>query len=108
MLFYDMLIYGLILSYLYSYWFLPKHYGDNPYINPTLYPILYNGMLIIPYNRKKAIHLHHWLIYFIICIMSVFIKIPKILISISFGLFIQGIQYKDSFDFICDNPYISF
>jgi hypothetical protein len=100
-----MLIYGLIFSYLYSYWILPKQCGYYPYINPTLYPILYNGMLIIPYNKKKAIHLNHWLIHLIICIMSVFIKIPKILIGFSFGLFIQGILYKDRFDFICDNPY---
>ena len=49
-----MLIYGLIFSYLYSYWILPKQCGYYPYINPTLYPILYNGMLIIPYNKKKS------------------------------------------------------
>jgi len=27
-----------------------------PKINPTIYPIMYQGMIILPYTNKKAIH----------------------------------------------------
>ena len=65
-------------------------------------------MLILPYNCNNAIHLHHWVIYFLIFIISFFIEFPTVLNGISFGLFIQGIQYEDRFDFICNNPYYFF
>ena len=32
-------------------------------------------------------------------------KIPNIILGICTGLFIQGILYKDSCDFISNNPY---
>ena len=96
---------GFILSYLYSIWVLPKKEGEEPLINPILYPILYKGMVVIPYNNINAIHLHHWIIYLFICLLSIIYFIPEIIIGFSLGLLLQGIQYKDSFIFICDNPY---
>ena len=62
-------------------------------------------MLIIPYNKINALHLHHWVIYLFICIISIFINVPKIINGFSLGLFIQGIMYKDRLNFICKNPY---
>lgn len=94
---------GLLLSYLYSYLILPKNEGDEPNIKVTIYPIFYKGMVIIPYSKKKAIHLHHW-ITSIFIIVSTF-KINDILFGFLLGLFLQGIQYKDRFEIICANPY---
>ena len=96
---------GLFVSSVYSFWILPDNEGSEPVINPTIYPLLYKGMIIIPYNKVNAIHLHHWVVYFFICVISIFFYIPEILTGFSLGLFIQGIKYKDSLNFICSNPY---
>lgn len=96
---------GLFVSFVYSALILPNNEGSEPKINPTVYPLLYRGMIIIPYNKENAIHLHHWILYFLICATSVFVNIPNIVSGFSLGLFIQGISYKDSFTLICENPY---
>lgn len=96
---------GLFVSSVYSLWILPDNEGSEPTVNPTIYPLLYKGMIIIPYNKVNAIHLHHWVVYFILCLLSFFYHIPQILTGFSLGLFLQGIRYKDSFNFICSNPY---
>lgn len=98
--------FGLIVSIIYSYLILPKKEGAEPFFNCSIYPILHKGMIIIPYNSEKAIHIHHWIICLLFCLLRVFYTIPELILGISFGLFIQGIQYKDCFDFICDNPYL--
>ena len=81
---------GIFFSSVYSLWILPKNEDEEPSVNPTLYPLLYKGMIIIPYNRVKAIHLHHWVVYFFICLLSLFYNIPQILTGFSLGLFLQG------------------
>ena len=96
---------GLFVSFGYSVLILPKNEGAEPKINPTVYPLLYRGMIIVPYNRVNAIHLHHWVWYFAIWVISLFVYIPNIVTGFSIGLFIQGIRYKDSLTFICENPY---
>jgi hypothetical protein len=98
-------IIGLVLAYFYSIFILPKNMGSIPTINPTIYPLLYEGMLIIAYNNTKAIHIHHWVLCLLFCISGIFFDIPKILIGFSIGLLIQGLTYKDSFNFIRTNPY---
>lgn len=98
-------IIGLFISYFYHVLVLPKNEGSEPLINPTIYPLLYKGMVIIPYNKKYAIHLHHWLLYLLICILSLFFNIPEIIIGFSIGLLIQGFTYKDFMNFIRPNPY---
>ena len=98
------LINGLIISYIFSIYILPVKEGGYPNIRFTLYPLIYNSMIIIPFN-KKALHIHHWTIFLLIYILSLFYKIPPILAGFSIGLFIQGILYNDRFNFICDNPY---
>jgi len=100
-----LIIYGLLISSIYSYYILPDKEGGEPKINITIYPIMYKGTVIMPYNKENALHLHHWVLYISICIVSVFFYIPDIVIGFSLGLFFQGIRYKDSFTFICKNPY---
>ena len=99
-----LLICGFFASCLYSAFFLPKK-GLNPVINPTFFPIIWNGMIIIPFSPTKAIHIHHWILCFLIVIASQFIYISPIIVGFSFGLFLQGILYEDFGVFICDNPY---
>ena len=99
------LIIGLILSKMYSYLVLPNKCNIEPKINPSFYPIMFKGMLMFPISEKKCCHVHHWIIYLFICICSLFIYVPKLIIGFSLGLLIQGMLYEDSFTFICDNPY---
>ena len=44
---------GGLLSFLYSLWGLPKSEGNYPKIQPTIYPIMYKGIIIIPYKKTK-------------------------------------------------------
>lgn len=99
------IIIGLLISSVYSYFILPKNEGEEPSIKLTVYPIFYKGMIIIPYSKANAIHLHHWILYMFVCASSIFTKINEIILGFSLGLLIQGIQYKDSFHIICKNPY---
>ena len=100
-----MFFYGLFFSIIYSYLFLPKKSRDNPSILFTFKPIIFNSMIIIPINNNFAFHLHHWVIYSFIILLSFFIKIPIIIIGFSYGLTLQGLSYYDCFNFIVDNPY---
>ena len=42
---------GIFISCIYSFFVLPNKKEREPSINVTLYPILFKGMLIIPYNK---------------------------------------------------------
>ena len=99
------LIIGLLLAVIYSYFILPKKEKGSPKINPTVYPIIFEGMILIPISKEKCFHIHHWIIYLLIFILSFFINIPEIIIGFSIGLFLQGLFYKDSLEFIVNNPY---
>ena len=98
-------IYGIIIGILYSIFILPNNSKKNPNIDITIYPFLYSGMVIVPINKKKAVHIHHWIIYLLILLLSFFINIPEIIIGFSLFLFIQGICYNDRFEVIRKNPY---
>lgn len=93
---------GLIISILYSFLILPRSEKLVPKIKFTLYPLFYKGMLILPLNKNKALHIHHWVIYLIIYLL--FSKYPLIK-GLSLGLFLQGLSYIDRFNFIIRNPY---
>ncbi len=62
-------------------------------------------MIIIPYNNKFAIHIHHWLIYSFILLLNIYIYIPDIIRGFAFILTVQGLYYDDCFEFITYNPY---
>ena len=98
-------IFGWLVSLIYSFLFLPNEKRLNPTIDPTCFRIKRNGMIIVPFSWTKAIHIHHWVLYFLICIISLFLYIPRMIIGFSVGLFLQGIWYEDFNVFICDNPY---
>ncbi len=99
------IIFGLLISSIYSFCILPDNEGSEPSVKLTAYPIFYKGMFIIPYNQENAIHLHHWVVYYFICLIRNCTYLPDLLLGFSLGLFVQGITYKDSLYFICNNPY---
>lgn len=94
------IIIGLGLSLLYSNYVLSQGEGSIPRINITLKPILYKGMLIIPF-RQHAIHIHHWIIYMLLLLVIQTIWVWYF----CFGMFLQGLTYKDRFKLIEHNPY---
>ena len=100
-----MFFYGLLLSLIFIYFILPKKSGYYPNIKINFKPLMFNSMIIIPINRNYALHIHHWFIYFFVLFASFFIYIPKLITGFSLGLFLQGISYSDSFNFLCKNPY---
>tara|TARA_B100001093_G_scaffold520256_1_gene613987 strand:- start:6099 stop:6404 length:306 start_codon:yes stop_codon:yes gene_type:complete len=99
------LVVGLLLAVIYSYFILPKKEQEEPKIKITLFPIMYNGMVMIPISKEKCFHIHHWIIYFLIFILSFFVNIPEIIVGFSIGLFLQGLSYDDCFEFVANNPY---
>lgn len=96
---------GISLSIIYNYLILAKKEGDHPKWNPTLYPILYNGMVIVPISSKNALHIHHWVFYISILCVSPLIYIHPVCLGFSSGLALQGLTYKDRFELVCNNPY---
>lgn len=95
--------FGLIVAIIYSILLLPNKVGDPPSFNPTIFPLIYNGMIIIPLNKEKAIHLHHWILAFFICLY--YYKNNNFAFGFGLGLLFQGLSYSDSYKIICDNPY---
>ena len=96
---------GWLFSILYSQFILPNTSGDIPKFSPTVYPFLYQGMIMIPISSHKALHIHHWIIYASICLLRFWIGIPNLFLGFSLGLTFQGLQYSDRFQCICPNPY---
>lgn len=94
---------GLILSIIYSIFFLPIRAGQNPPINFTFYPLIFKGMIYIPISTKKCVHVHHWFIC--TCVLFYHEIISYILTGFSLGLCLQGLIYRDAFLFIVDDPY---
>ena len=83
---------------------LPTKAGAAPRIAPTVPPIIYQGMIILPYTQQKAIHIHHWIIYFFIAILTWYYQ-AFLVMGFSIGAFVHGFSYKDSLEFLCNNPY---
>jgi len=96
---------GIIIGILYSKFILPNKSKQIPKIKFTFYPIFYNGMIIIPFNKTTAMHIHHWLIYLFVLSLNIFFYIPDIINGFAIFLIIQGLCYNDCFEFITTNPY---
>ena len=96
---------GIMISVLWAIFILPKKEGSAPVLRPTLYPVVYKGMIIVPVNRRKAVHVHHWIVCLLICLVSFRCSVPNIVFGFSLGMCVQGLFYKDRFHFIGDNPY---
>jgi hypothetical protein len=98
------IIIGILLSILYIYLILPRKEGGIPLIKFTLYPIIYKGMIHIPINKEKILHIHHWIIC-ALCLILFYNKLNKIIIIFLITLLIQGLLYKDSFIILKKNNY---
>jgi len=99
------LLLGILFGLIYSKIILPKEHNNIPKISFTLDSFLYKSMIIIPISKEKALHIHHWIIFSIILLYSLYFKISDIVKGFSFILIIQGLLYKDCMHFICKNPY---
>ena len=97
-------IIGIFLSVLYIYLILPRKEGGIPRIKFKMYPIIYKGMIHIPINKEKILHIHHWIICGIFLILF-YNKLNKTIMTILFSLLIQGLLYKDSFIILKKNNY---
>lgn len=91
---------GVVLAILYSYFILPRKEGETKTPSITLWPILYEGKILIPWTKKKIIHVHHWVIYLLLsfCINN------NVFFGFAFTMIIQGLSYKDRFHFIEQCP----
>ena len=92
---------GLLLAGVYSELVLPKESGKTPNIAPTMWPILWKGMVRIPCGRH-AIHVHHWMIS---GALYAFIPMPSLVVGFAFGMTLHGLRYKDCFCVIEGNPW---
>ena len=103
------MFFGFLLSYIYSYLVLPRNSGEEPNISITLYPIMYRGMIIIPINNTRALHLHHWIIYSFLSSFALnltkYLYINEIIYYFLLGLIFQGVMYDDSLNILTRNPY---
>jgi len=98
------IVFGIFLAFIYSKLILPEKTGDSPKLNPTIYPIIYKGMIIIPFSKNKALHIHHWIISLMFSIY--FYTNNHLLFWFFLGLLFQGLMYQDCYQIICKNPYI--
>ncbi len=98
-------VFGIILSIIFSLWLLPNTEGQCPRFCPILYPLIYKGMIFIPYSKNKALHIHHWILGLLLCIYSLYYKVPQWFIGFAVGMIIQGLTYNDWSDVIVKNPY---
>jgi len=98
-------IVGIILSIIFSKWLLPDTEGECPRYCPTLYPLLYKGMIFIPNGNNKAYHIHHWILGLLLCIYAVNYKVPDIIVGFAVGMIIQGLTYSDWLQIKVPNPY---
>ena len=108
-MYYFYILFGLLLSSIYSYFVLPINSGDAPNISITLYPLMYKGMIIIPINNNIALHIHHWMVYSFILYfysnLTNYIYCNEIVYYFLLGLIFQGIMYDDYLNVITNNPY---
>lgn len=114
-------ILGVLIGILYAYVMFPGGVGDPPSAPwMTWYPILYQGMIILPISAERALHIHHWMVYLpvaIACLMltnvlmspndehAIGILILLLIFGFSTRMTLHGLSYKDRFSVITDNPY---
>lgn len=96
---------GLTVSLIYCKTCLKHETNTTPRINITVYPLLYNGMIIIPYSKHSAIHCHHYIPYLCLFTGLYYYDVLPLLQGFCLGMTFQGLLYDDCFDFFCNNPY---
>jgi len=95
------LIIGSVLAIVYSYLFLPNREGGRAGSKKlTFYPFMYEGKIVIPISSDEILHIHHWIIYLVLIIF-----IPNyIFFGFAATMVIQGLSYRDCFDFVEKRP----
>ena len=98
---YYSIIIGSVLGIVYTFLFLPKHEGGAAGSKKlTLYPLLYEAKIAIPFSKDEILHIHHWIIYLVLLIF-----IPNyIFFGFAATMVVQGLTYRDCFDFIEKRP----
>lgn len=91
-----------MIGFVYTRWGLYGT-GEAPRIAPTLYPVLYRGMVIIPLNATTAFHIHHWILCLPLAIQTKF----HIARGFACVMVCQGLLYMDRFQVLEHNPYTS-
>jgi hypothetical protein len=90
---------GLFVALVYSGLVLPRAAGRAPLFAPTVWPILWNGMVIVPAGQH-ALHIHHWMLYAL-----AYYVLPRILQGFALGMIVQGLMYNDCFCIVTTNPW---
>ena len=90
-------ILGALVALIYSATVLPTDAGAVPKIAPTLWPILFRGMVMLPVGRRKCLHVHHWILYGTIWSL---VPLPSVVQGFVAAMTIQGIKYSDRFQII--------
>jgi hypothetical protein len=93
--------FGCVIAFAYSLLVLPARAGTAPKVAPTLWPILWKGMIFVPF-RQKAVHVHHWLIYGTLFLL---VPLPSIVEGFVVTMAIQGLRYPDRFQMLVENPF---
>lgn len=98
---------GVSLALVYITAVLPVRTGETPAIKPTFYPVMFQGMIVVPVTRNTAVHVHHWVIY-----SALLLFCREILGPLGFGfcltLAVQGfVTYQDRLQFMQKNPWFS-
>ena len=96
-----LLILGIVLAIVYSILFLPSREGGAAGSKKlTFYPFMYEGKIVIPVTNDEILHIHHWIIYLVLIIF-----IPNhIFFGFAATMIIQGLSYRDCFDFMEKRP----
>ena len=107
-----MIVLGFLVGITFALLFYPRTSGGKPAISPTLYPVLYNGSVILPLSRYTAVHCHHWLLLlplFIYCVLLQYNEASSDVILFLSGtlaaLIVHGLLYTDSMHILEENPY---
>jgi len=96
---------GILTGTIYSSRMLPEKEKGIPSLKFTVYPIIFHGMIFVPVSAEFAIHVHHWVIYTLLFVVSIMFKLPYILIGFCVSMVLHGLSYADRFSFVEPNPF---
>jgi hypothetical protein len=98
---------GCVLFVVYALVVLPSDSGSPPAVKPSIYPVLYQGMILVPLSRSKALHVHHWTLCALFFCAGILAKKKWYLLLTFTGLAaLHGLfWYKDSLRFVQQKPW---
>ena len=97
---------GAAAAAAYAWWGLGRATGSIPRVHPTVPPVLYRGMVVVPLGApgraERAAHLHHWMLLLPPLLL---LRLPAAAAGFAAALAAQGLCYRDRFEVLCQNPY---